>query len=444
VGEVLARGRQAVEPWYLAYLLVGTATGGVAPIFMPLVVSGAGAATQVGIVMAAVGLGGLTAALWGDLADRQRWHRGLFGIGAVSAALALAGFGTTTSLPTWIALALLLGMGTAAANTVATLFVVEAHPRPQWDRRIGWLQTFYNAGIVAGLVLSGSLTHLPLQIGLLAGAAALGAAGLVGWAFTRTPPRPGTAGGAPAAITPRQRRDALAHLHLHTPHVEWVHLSPLRLVHAPRRATLAHLGTAMRSPFGLFLVVWVVCNLGTNAVFTLYPLVVQNVYGITPGPASFALAAATGIGLASYSPASLLTHRLGGVRVLQAALGARVVTFVVLIALAGTAFGGREAVVLVAFAVIELAFPAMSVSSTLLTCQLSPVGEGEGMGMYTAVAAFAGLGGAVLGGWVAATTGYAATLWLAAVTIVAALALTLFLHTAPQPAAPSASTTTTR
>jgi predicted MFS family arabinose efflux permease len=434
VGRLLARGRQNVEPWYVAYLLVGLATGGVAPIFMPLVVSGAGDAAHVGLVMAAVGMGGLTAALWGDLADRLRWHRALFAGGALAAALALASVGVASHLWAWLGLALVIGMGTAAANTVASLFVVEAHPQPEWDARIGWLQTFYNAGIVGGLVVSGSLTHLPLEIGLLVGGGALGAAGLLGAALTRTPARPAAPAGAPPPSTPERRRGALAHLHLHTPTVEWAHLSPLRLVHPPRPTTLARLGRALRSPFGLFLVVWVVCNLGTNAVFTLYPLVVENVYGITPGPASFALAAATGVGLALYSPTSLLTHRIGGVRVLQMALGARLLTFIALITLAGMAFSGREAAVLVAFAVIELAFPAMSVSSTLLTSQLSPVGEGEGMGLYTAVAALAGLGGAVLGGWVAATTGYPTTLWLAAGTIVAALVLTLFLRAASRTA----------
>lgn len=444
MGRVLARGRQAVEPWYVAYTLIGVATGGVAPILMPLVVSRAGDAAHVGLVMASVGLGGLTAAVWGDLADRLRWHRGLFGGGAVAAALALAAFGATTDIPAWIGLALLLGMGTAAANTVASLFVVEAHPQAEWDTRIGWLQTFYNAGIVGGLVVAGSLSQLPLQIALLVGAGALVVAGLVGWALTRTPPRPGAGPAGQAAATPARRRDALAHLHVHAPHVEWAHLSPLRLVHPPRRTTLARLTRAVRSSFGLFLLICLVSNLGINAVFTLYPLVVQGIYGVPPGPASFALAAATGVGLALYSPASLLTRRIGGVRVLQIALGARLVTFVVLIGLAGAAFAGREAVVLVAFAVVMLAFPAVSVSSTLLTSALSPVGEGEGLGLYTAVSACAGLGGAVLGGWMAATTGYAATLWLALVAIAASLVLTLFLRAAPLPASPPAATSPTR
>jgi predicted MFS family arabinose efflux permease len=383
--------------------------------------------------MACVGLGGLTAALWGELADRLRWHRLLFGGGSLVGALALVLFGTAGHVPLWIGLALLLGTGTAAANTIASLFVVEAHPQPEWDSRIGWLQTFYNAGIVGGLVVAGALTQLPLEIALTVGAGALVLSALVGGALTRTPPRPGSAPDAPPALTPTHRRVALGHVHPHVPHVEWVHLSPLRLIHPVRRSTITRLLAAGRSPFGLFLLIWLVSNVGINAIFTLYPLVVAGIYGVEAGPASFALAAATGIGLALYSPSSLLTHRIGGVRVLQLAMGVRLVTFVVLIALTTMAFAGREAMVLVAFAVVQLAFPALSVSSTLLTSELSPVGEGEGMGLYTAVAAFAGLGGAVLGGVVAANTGYATTLWLAIGTLIAGLVLTLFLRPAHSP-----------
>jgi predicted MFS family arabinose efflux permease len=197
----------------------------------------------------------------------------------------------------------------------------------------------------------------------------------------------------------------------------------LRLVHHPRRETFARLGEAVRSPFGLFLAVWVVANLGVNAVYALYPLLIQNVYGIEPGPSSFALAAATGLGLLLFTPSSLLTHRLGGARVLQVALGVRLVMLLVLLASVGATFPAREAVVLVAFAVISLAFPLMSVSSTVLTSSLSPVGQGEGMGIYTSVGALAGLIGAMLGGWAANTVGYPAALLIAVGSVVLALLL---------------------
>ena len=69
--------RRWVEPWYLAYGLLGVTVAGVVPILVPLTVSRAQNAGEVGLVMAAVSLGGLTAPVWGTLADRHRLHRSL-------------------------------------------------------------------------------------------------------------------------------------------------------------------------------------------------------------------------------------------------------------------------------------------------------------------------------------------------------------------------------
>src|SRR5262249_4855826 len=146
--------------------------------------------TTVGLVMAVFGLGQLSAAAWGDLADRFRWNRVLFAGGALVAALAFAGLPLAHTVPAIVGVGLVLGLGMAAANTVATLFVVEVSPQAEWDGRVSWLQTFYNGGAVAGMLLAGALTGLPLQVGLLAAAALSGAAVLLGWASTRTPPRP--------------------------------------------------------------------------------------------------------------------------------------------------------------------------------------------------------------------------------------------------------------
>lgn len=71
-----------IEPWYLAYALLGVSVAGLLPIVLPLVVHDAGGAAQVG-------------------------------------------------------LALLQGMGAAGAATVANLFVVETHPLEEWEERIG-------------------------------------------------------------------------------------------------------------------------------------------------------------------------------------------------------------------------------------------------------------------------------------------------------------------
>jgi len=70
------RWQQWIEAWYLAYGLLGAATAGMLPIFLPLTVSLSGGPAQVGLVMAAFSLGGLTAPLWGVMADHYRLHAG--------------------------------------------------------------------------------------------------------------------------------------------------------------------------------------------------------------------------------------------------------------------------------------------------------------------------------------------------------------------------------
>jgi MFS transporter, DHA1 family, tetracycline resistance protein len=131
-----------IEPWYMAYALLGASVAGLAPILLPLVVHERGGAAHVGWVVAAFNFGGLTAPLWGSLADRYRLHRWLAIGGSIVASVGLAAFPFTSSPIAWAGLALLQGMGAIGAATVANLFVVEAHPEDEWEERLAWLQTF--------------------------------------------------------------------------------------------------------------------------------------------------------------------------------------------------------------------------------------------------------------------------------------------------------------
>ncbi len=81
-----------IEPWYLVYALMGLVVAGLLPVLIPLIVSQSGNAGQVGLVVAALSLGGLTSPLWGGLADRYRSHRSLLAGGMLFAGLGLAVF----------------------------------------------------------------------------------------------------------------------------------------------------------------------------------------------------------------------------------------------------------------------------------------------------------------------------------------------------------------
>lgn len=386
---------------------------GLLPILLPLFASRAGNPTYVGLVMAAVSLGGLTAPLWGSLADRYRLHRLLLAGGALVTAMGLAA-STLARLPAVeVALALVLGIGTAAAGTVANLFVVEFHPQPEWDERIGWLQTFYGAGQVAGLLVAGFVGQGSLRGGLWIAAGLSGLAAGVGWLTTH--PVPASPAAKPLLRHPVQNG-------------EWAIGSPQRLFHHADLRALQGLGPALRSPFGLFLAVWLLAFGSAAAFFAPYPVLMQRVYGIGPAISAAGFAIAAGCGLALYSPAGRWSDRFGPARVLQLALVVRLLAFAGLLVLGFLPLTGRAWLALLGFALVVLAWSVLSVSSTALAANLSPVGEGTGLGIFNAATAVAGVLGAVVGGWAAGRWGYNAIPALA----LAGIALGLFLSVATQ------------
>jgi MFS family permease len=403
------RWQQWIEPWYLVYALIGLVVAGLVPVLIPLMVSRSGSAGLVGLVVAAVSLGGLTSPLWGGLADRYRAHRGLLIGGMLFASIGLAAFAFTKTPALWILLAILQGFGTASAATVASLFVVEVHPKTEWDERIGWLQTFYGIGQVSGLLLAGLLTRMDLGIGLLVATGLSAAAAILGWVTTRTPGLPFE--GEVALIRPAR-------------HTEGVFSSPQRLFHRPSLAGIKHAGAVLRSPFGFFLVVWLVAFAGPAAVFSQYPILMQKLYGVDPAVSAIAFAIIAGLGLTLYSPAGRWSERFSGTRILRISIGLRWLAFAGLLSLAllhtGASIGPLA---LLAFAFVVWAWSLMSVSGTALAARLSPVGEGQGMGFFNATTAIAGVLGAVLGGWVAEAWGYSSILILALLGVTLGLGL---------------------
>jgi DHA1 family tetracycline resistance protein-like MFS transporter len=399
-----------VEPWYVAYGLLGAAAGGLAPILLPLKVSLTGSATHVGLVMAAFNLGGLLAPVWGGLADGLRIHRWLLVGGLLANAAGLLLFTFTASLGAWIVLAFLQGIGMAGAATVANLFVVEGHPKRQWDERIGWLQTFYGGGQVIGLFLAGAFSQGNLHLGLLVAGGLTVVGSAIGGILARTPP--GRQGPRPVLLDPAR-------------HLEWPFSSPQRLFHHLTAAARKRLFSALRSPLGFFFLIWLLGFSGSQAVFSLYPVLMKSAYNVNPNASSTAYAIAAGLGLLLYSPAGRLSDRLGLRPVFGAGLGLRLLAFAGLASLAFFAFPGQNWVAMVSFTVVVLSWSLLSVTGTALTARLSDGGEGEALGAFNAITAVAGVAGASIGGWAANRWGYVAVPIVAAGGVLLAIALSL-------------------
>lgn len=398
-----------IEPWYLAYLLLGFGMAGVAPILLPLAVAERGSAAQVGLVMAAFSLGGLTAPLWGALADRFGIHRWLLAGGLLATALGLAGFVVQRSISSWLLLALVQSGGAAAAATVADLFVVEVHPRTEWDARLGWLQTSYGVGQVGGLLLAGLAGQTNVAAGLLAAAALMVVAIAPGW----TGPHAARRAATPHPAVPHPAR-----------HAEWPVSSPHRLypMVGIRAATLVEATARGRS--GRFLVAWVLSFGGAAAVFSLYPVLMGALFGVGPSLSSTGFAVAAALGISLYAPAGGWSQRAGPMRVLRGALALRLVSFVAMLGLGLAHPQAQGPLALATFVLIVLSWSALSVSGTALAARLLPGGEGEALGLYNAATAVAGVLGAALGGGLAARWGYAAAPALAVLGVAIGLALT--------------------
>ena len=371
------------ESWYGAYALLGVVVAGIIPILLPLYVSQSGSAAQLGLVMAALSAGMLSSPHRGELADRGRHHREVFWTGLVIVGMALVLFPLLSGPLAWTALSLLLGCGNAAAATVASLFVVELHPKEEWDARIGSVQTFYGGGQVAGLALAG-LFHLNPGSGLWV------AAGLMvpALGFALRAPKP--------SRVPLAARPAL-------PQPDWgVGLPVAGLLsyhHFPDIRQLGRVFGMLRTPFGRFLLAWFLVSLGSAAFFAFYPLLMHEVYGLSANLASWGYAGAAALSLFLYRPAGIWSQKYGAGRVLGFGFGLRLFAFVWLGSLTWLRDArGEDLVILAGFALVVLSWSLLSVAGTALAASLSSLPQGEARGVYNSVMAVAGIGGSVLGG----------------------------------------------
>jgi MFS family permease len=84
-------------------------------------------------------------------------YRAIFLNGFMLIAAGFLGFTVMHGFAGWLISAYLVGFGTGASNTVASLFVVEFTPESEWSQRISWLQTFNALGAVLGMAIAGLL-----------------------------------------------------------------------------------------------------------------------------------------------------------------------------------------------------------------------------------------------------------------------------------------------
>ncbi|WP_201246967.1 MFS transporter [Halochromatium salexigens] len=404
----------SMSPWYGGYAFQGVVVLGTAPILLPLIVGGAAGPAQAGLVVAALYIGQLTAPMFGALADGSGRHRLIYAAGYLLLAVGLGVFPLAETVLEWFILALMQGLGVAATNTVASMFIVEFRPKAEWDRRIGWMQTCYGIGQAAGLGLAALLQQAPAW-GMLASAALMLPGLLIGLLGT---PR-GRRVGPGAAVAQTSMRGAS------------ISDGATSCRHAPPRQILphGHIGPAtgallgrffadLRSPYALFMLCWLLVMLGTWLIYNLYPLLMHDVYGVSAGVSSIYYAVGAGIGVFAYAPSGLLGQRIGdGAVVLIGSL----MSLLSVGAMAALVFwqpAGLGLLGPLAFLLLPVAWSPLIVAGTAWAAQLSTMNEGEAVGILNSTTALASVAAAFGAGVLASRYGFDAVLYLAAAAMV--------------------------
>ena len=451
-----ARPRRLLEPWFAPFGLINGTAVGLAPILLPVVAVHYGIG-HVGLVMGAFNLGAFGAPLTGALADRYHAYRLLAIMCAAVSAVSLWLF-PLAGAPFQLLLALANGGAFAGAVTVANLLIVERRPQPEWNQRLGWLETVLSVGQGGALILAAWLSGLTARTGLLiaalvpATAVPLGAL-LIPRVTGSKPMIPNAP--APAASSPDVPGGPGARAGHHLASVghvgEWGPASPSRIHHLHQQHRpfdgLRSAVRLMRGGFGWMLAAWIPAYAGTAIIFALYPVLFSRAFGVPPRASALAFAIIVLVSLPLFIVAGKACGRRGPVTIIVGSLAARVL---LLAALAAFAAVGHipAAVPLAAFAGVMFAWSFLSVASPALTAQLCPQAEGDAQGALNAASGLAGLIGSVVGGLVAASLGYPAALALGAAAVLAGLtvfAVTLLRarHRSPAAAPPAATSAAT-
>jgi MFS family permease len=399
-----------IEPWFLAYACLGVVQGGMLPMLLPL---SAGGSAHAGAIVGVMNLAGITAPFWGHLADRRRLHRQVLLAGMLAALVALLLMPMQLGLPLKTMFAAVLGVGFAAANTVANMFIVEVRPPDEWDARIGALQALSGLGQVLGLLIAG-LIGGRYALAYAVAAALVAASVPMAWLTLR------------GVHVPVSRHVATAHPPIGG---EGWSGAPQRMFHIVSWQGLGTLLRELELPFARLIVVWFVAFIAISAVLTMLPLALIQVFGVSPGLPATTYAFAAAVSLTMYPAVARLSKTRGARRVLRTGFVARIAAIAVL-ALAFLSGTGGVPLALAGFVVLVIAWPLLGVSGTALAAQLAPGEKGEALGLFNASSSLAGAIGAFLGGWAMGLVGYGA-MCVAAAAIVGLAVLAAGAETPP-------------
>ncbi len=421
INKLITTIHRSVAVWYVSYAILGAVTAALVPVLLPLMIRTLShRLSDVGWVMGVYNLGILTSPFWGSLADKKHIHRSIFLGGFIILLMGLVAIPFGKSLPEWLGMAFVIGAGTAAIATVASLFVVEFNPQSEWASRIGWLQSFNGFGQTIGLLLAAVFSgREAFSAGLWTGAALLVPAIILGH-FGLPTQKPG-------GIKKHQLRHLDYHKLAKFRRVEFLGGGIFRHSHHLNLSAIRNIGKLIPTAFGYFILSWFIMALGVAAFFAYFPLAMKSAYDMAPGITSLVYAVAGGVGIVLYTASTSLSAHFGVEKVYRWGLLLRLVGFCMLLALIFIHFPDRAIVASVAFALIILSWPILSVTGTTITADITPVSQGEAMGLFNASAAVGTVLGTFLGGPLVLFLGYLALSIMGVAGVAISLVLAYFM-----------------
>ena len=162
------------------------------------------------------------------------------------------------------------------------------------------------------MLLAAALSQIDLSSSLLIAASLIALAVLPSCLTPKVSPQPAVY--RPASLC----RDRQCHRNQESSQLQFNH-SKLNV--------LRHLNSVRNTPFEHFIGVWFLCVAGASAIYTFYPIMMQEVYGMGQELLSLTFAVAMGLSVFIFAPAGHLAHRFGPMRVLESFLGVRLMAF---------------------------------------------------------------------------------------------------------------------
>jgi len=383
------------EPWYAGYAFQGAVVFGMGGILMPIVVSSSGTATMAGTVIAFFYIGQTLAPVIGRITDRMGLHKLSYLAGYVLLALGLGLFPFTSVLWFWIVLAFIQGVGSGATNTVAAMFIVEFRPKEEWDRRIGWLQTFYGIGQCGGLILVSILQSRP-ELGLVTAACLM---------------LPGLLLGSrrlPATRVRIESTQPVFEHRLHRPHRSVS--SSLAYYYSSFGQSARRLNKEWFSAYGLFILGWFFVMLATWLLGTLFPLVMKEALNVSYRMSSLYYAIGAAVGIFAYVPAGTLGKKIGDGWVVVIGALMTVMSLGAMALLAYFKPWFSPWLTPLVYIPIPIAWSPLMVGGTAWAAQLATFEEGEALGIFNAAAAISSVISAFGAGLLGHHLGYGAVL----------------------------------